>query len=357
MDNSQAFSPNWLSPPGETISCILATREINEKEFYRQIGICSNEGKRLLVGEIPITEEIAINLESFLEVPAYYWLEKEFFFQSKKHIEKDRIVEWLERLPITDMVKNSWIPKGLKTFQKHSACLDFFGVESVDEWEKKYNRNLEMVAFKTSKTFDIKSESVIVWLRQAELQALETECESWNKSRLLESLSEIKKLSRIKSPLDFLPILRVILERCGVALSIVKSPNGCRASGATFFPTPELAVLVLSMRFLSDDHFWFTLFHEIGHLVLHSTENLFLEFNSSIHSKEEADADKFAEETLIPLEYRAIIQSYTAKDWKKIIRLAKKLDISPGIIVGQMQHKEIISFAYLNKLKTRYKWG
>ena len=85
---------------------------------------------------------------------------------------------------------------------------------------------------------------------------------------------------------------------------IVPAPSGCKVSGATLFPQQDKALLLLSFRYLSDDHFWFSFFHEVGHLLLHGIEKIFLEGVDEINQNDEEEANKFAAELLIPLSIR-----------------------------------------------------
>lgn len=89
--------------------------------------------------------------------------------------------------------------------------------------------------------------------------------------------------------------------------------------------TPDRATLVMSFRYLTDDHFWFTLFHEIGHLILHEAVRVRVEGKDSLSSEEEKEADKFAVDVLIPEEYRQQLSRYGVRHWKEIIRLARKM--------------------------------
>ena len=154
----------------------------------------------------------------------------------------------------------------------------------------------------------------------------------------------------------FLPKLKSFLSSCGVALAVVRAPTGCRASGATFWPNSNSPILLLSFRYLSDDHFWFTLFHEIGHLVLHTDHRLILETSENDGLIIEAEANNFSENVLIPKEHQFELMSLREKNLREILKFAKKLKISKGIVVGQLQHKGVIPARSLNKLKVKYAW-
>ena len=139
-------------------------------------------------------------------------------------------------------------------------------------------------------------------------------------------------------------------------MAIVRAPRGCRASGATRFLSANKALLMLSFRYLSDDHFWFTFFHEGGHLLLHSEKSLFLEGADMPSSREEEEANDFAARALIPLEFQPLLAGLNA-DARGVIRFARQVGVSPGIVVGQLQHLGRVDRGQLNGLKRRFRWG
>jgi Zn-dependent peptidase ImmA (M78 family) len=169
-------------------------------------------------------------------------------------------------------------------------------------------------------------------------------------------LPTLRSLTRKKHPQTFIAELTEKCAECGVAVVVVRAPKGCHASGATLFLTPQKAVLMLSFRHLSEDQFWFTFFHEAGHLVLHGSESLFVEWEQSHTSKEESEANDFAGNTLVPVESQPAMLALPARAMA-IIRFAQKVGVSPGIIVGQMQHRERLKRDQLNRLKRWFEWA
>jgi HTH-type transcriptional regulator / antitoxin HigA len=144
-------------------------------------------------------------------------------------------------------------------------------------------------------------------------------------------------LTRRKHPEQFLPQLIQVCSECGVALVIARAPEGCRASGATRFILPSKAMIVMSFRYRSDDHFWFTFFHEAAHLLLHGEKALFLEDGSDVTAEEEKEANEFASALLIPSGSKGEFEQLNGAV-KNILRFAVKEGISPGVVVGQLQH-------------------
>ena len=137
-------------------------------------------------------------------------------------------------------------------------------------------------------------------------------------------------------------------------LVILRAPDGCRASGATRFLSANKALLMLSFRHLSDDHFWFSFFHEAGHLLLHGKKARFLEGDIEQSSKEE-EANQFAASELIPDTYAHKLETLPI-DAHTVIRAAREIGISPGILVGQLQHLGRVGPKQLNALKRRFRW-
>ena len=111
---------------------------------------------------------------------------------------------------------------------------------------------------------------------------------------------------------------------------------------------------MLSFRYLTDDHFWFTFFHESGHLLLHN-KRLFLEGAETPDTAEELEANEFAARTLVPLSFYSEMLSLPTANLE-VIRFARRTGVSPGIIVGQLQHEGRLPRNWLNGLKRRYRW-
>lgn len=353
---SSSFNPNWATPPGSTISDVLSSRKIQLSEFAISMGTTVRDINELISGNSEIDSSIAQRLSELIGGSVDFWVEREQIYRAKLlELNPLEAEKWIKDLPIHDMIRFGWISE---TDNLLKECLNFFGVTDLLNWRKEYLKKVEMSAFRTSKTFDSEFGALATWLRQGEVLAESVKCSNWNPDLLERSLNEIRGLSRLKSPKDFLPRLKSICSDCGVAVIIVRTPSGCRASGATKFVSPDKAILQLSFRYLSDDHFWFTFFHEVGHLMLHSDRRLFIEKNRVSHleeSEEEIEANLFAQEALIPheLEGELIRLRRTKRD---IIGFAMRAGISPGIVIGQLQHRGIIRFEYLNAYKRRYNW-
>lgn len=361
MVENSTFHPNWASPPGDTVADLLEERNLSLREFTKQIGLAVDFINSLLHGNSPITLDIAQRLEQVLGVSATFWMNRES--QYRKDVDhllleepNATTEEWLKELPIRDMIKFGWINPVQNHADKITACLKYFCVPNVAAWHETYSNILEATAFRSSPSFDSKSGAVATWLRKGEIESTLIECKNWCADHFHNALKDIRTLTRKREPSIFIPAVKELCAECGVAVVIARAPSGCSASGATLFTSPNKALLLLSFRYLSDDHFWFSFFHEAGHLLLHGKDGLFLEGMEPCSNKEEQEANEFAVSTLIPGQFQTELTKLPL-DGREVIRFARKVGVSPGIVVGQLQHLGLINPRQLNNLKTRFSWA
>lgn len=362
MASNSGFSPNWCSPPGDTIRDILDDMDLPMAEFSSRMEKPLEWIEKLVTGHSEINHEISERLESVLGASSAFWMNREAqyredFARLESEVSTMSEDEWLRLLPLKDMNDFGWLEAISNSSDKIvNSCLQFFDIPDVETWHRKYNDVLGTAAFRTSPTFDSKTGADAAWLRQGEIASESIDCKAWNAKRFEKQLSVIRALTKKKNPSIFIPDLQKLCAKCGVAVVIVRGPKGCRASGATRFISPNKALILLSFRYLSDDHFWFTFFHEAAHLLLHGKKALFLEGPNMITTKEEEEANEHANVTLIPTEFQPELRALRA-EYKKVLKFARRVGISPGIVVGQLQHLGLIKHNQLNKLKRRFEWS
>lgn len=234
--------------------------------------------------------------------------------------------------------------------------LVFYNVTDAESWTARYGRLVGETDYRISKSYPLKEDVTLLWLRRGELEADMIQTRVWNSGNLMDRLQEIRKLSMIRHPQLFLPRLRTLCAEAGVALVVVKAPDGCSASGAIRMVDPDKAMLLLSFRYKRDDQFWFTVFHEIGHLVLHKA-NTFVEDDALPGDVDrENEANAFAAECIIPpLRESEFERLGPIRD--DIVRFSVSISVAPGLTVGQMQHRGMLGLDKLNYLKRTWHWS
>jgi plasmid maintenance system antidote protein VapI len=355
MSEMGGFQPNWSSHPGESAKYALELQGKSVDAFAAEANVTVSEAEQFLTGHVDISNNMAAGLERILGISTRFWLRRHEIYKARKHsiFELDGFAkEWLKGIPLKEIYSLGWVQDSGNPIRD---ALAFFGVESIESWRARYMGVIGQAFFRTSLSFDSEFGALSTWLRQGEHQAASQICAQWDRAKFEKSLGEIRKLTFKKDPGQFLPALIDICAQSGVAVCIVRSPKGCKASGATRFLRQDLASIMLSFRYLANDHFWFTFFHEAGHLLLHRPDQLFLEGDETRGGKDEEEANEFASNFLIPASHKSDFLRLTNRR-EAIISFSRKIGIHPGIVVGQLQHAGVLEPGQMNRLKRRYQW-
>lgn len=358
MTTAVEFSPDWKLPsPSRTISYLLAKKSMSIAEFDEAAELKAVSLGDVIDGYRAIDHSMAIALEKCLGGSCNFWITRERQYRASLAPTAERsFIDYLKHiLPIRDMLAYGWLDSFNQGDSWIDAAIRFFGVNSKEEFKERYEDIAAGINFRRSGSFDLKIGSLAAWMRAAEIQASLVECRNWSKETLRESITQIKPLTRDRDPAEFLPVLKAICSNAGVALVIVRAPSGCPVSGATRFLSPKKALIALTFRHLTDDHFWFSFFHEIGHLVLHDKSETFIECQDMAQDSPETEANTFASSIIVPTEYQSDFEKLSANKYQ-IVRFARASGVSPGLIVGQMQHRKMLRHNQMNKLKRRFTW-
>lgn len=338
-----------LSPPGDTIQEHLDFIGMSQAELAERMGRPKEKINDLIKGREPITVPTAFQLENVLGIPAGFWLNSEKSYRKElyelnRQEELEKQYDWLGAFPVNQMRKLGWLPN---TREKHvlvDSLLKFFSIASPQEWERIYIDKEVSVAFRTSLAHTQSPHAISAWLRQGEIQAKEIEIAEFDKKRFKDNLATIKELAFLM-PDDFTQQLQSICAKCGVAVVFTQNLPKAPISGATrwFHNKP---IIQLSGRFRTNDHFWFTFFHEAAHIILHGKKEIFLENveGTVIDQDKEEEANAFAARLLLPEKELQKIMGTSPLDEKMIQEFAFKFRTPAGVIIGRLQHSGLIPF-------------
>ncbi len=355
------YVPDIVSPPGETLEELLEERRISQAELAERTGLTPKTINEIIKGKAPITPDTALLLERVLGTPARFWnnrerLYREFLTQQREYEQLKKHTQRLRMFPVKEMMALGWIPKVTDSVEKMRGLLDFFGVASLDQWETIWLEANARAAFRQSLTFTSEPGAIAAWLRYGEITASRHKHAVFDAVLFRNTLQNIRGLTR-EAPEAFVPRMIELCAAAGVAFVPTPELPKARICGATRWLNPDLALLQLSLRYKSDDHFWFTFFHEAGHVLLHGKREVFLEDSDAAPQQEKEDqANRFASEFLIP---SSLIQEFTAGSlysYASVEEFAARLGITPGIVVGQLQHSGLIPHSHLNRLKRKFVW-
>lgn len=344
-------------PPGELLAETLEGMSLTQVDLARRMGRPVQAINEIVRGAKEITPETAIQLERVLSVPAHIWLGLETEYQhTKARLEDRKRLEGESRIaaafPYRALASLGWLPKVRDPLLKTEHLLSFFGVGSLQ-----VVREAEAAAYRISRTKKASPEALAAWLRKGVLEAQKIETKPFNESRLREFAPTIRPLTN-EAPEAFEAHLREGLAACGVALVVLRHLPKTHAHGATRWLSPEKALIQLSLRGSWADIFWFTLLHEIGHLLLHGRRDVFIEWGQRQDDGLESEADDFASNLLIPrADFRDFLRACPRPSRSDVVAFAKRLTVSPGIVVGRLQHEGCIPHSNLNGLRERLTWA
>lgn len=359
VDDQNTYRPDYAVPPGDVLASELELRGMTRRELAKRTGLTPKHVNSILKADSAITPETAIKFERALGMSADYWLNLEANYQEvcarleeEEQLTKD--LDWLDRIPVRDMARLGWISKKQDKKEQLVEVLRFFSIAAVDQWDDVWP-SLN-VAYRQSRKQEVFPEAVSAWLRQGEREAVRMSCRPYDKAKFREALDAIRGLT-VEAPEAFVPAMQQLCATAGVAVVFVPALPKTGVSGATRWLNKDRAIIQLSLRYRSDDHLWFTFFHEAGHILLHGKKEVFLKGGGNgLDQEKEAEANSFAEQELIPR--KAMSRFIREGDFSKagICAFARSVGIAPGIVVGQLQHRQLLGMKYCNDLKQRFRW-
>jgi len=357
--NQNQYKPDAVTPPGDTLLELLEMRRMSQSELAERTGRPKKTINEIVKGKAAITAETAIQFERVLGVAASFWISREHNYREAQARAKETEtlkgeVGWLQELPYRAMVNLGWINDHQDKTKKIEELLHFFAVASPSSWKEMWQN--PAAAFHQSTAFTTSRGAVAAWLRRGELEANQQDCAAFDTTAFKAVLAQIRPLTRTM-PDDLPKLLRHYCNGVGVALAFVPEMPGTRLWGAARWLNPTCALIQLSLRYKTDDHFWFTFFHEAGHLLLHSRREVFLDEDGLDDSaQKEMEANVFARDWLIPeFPYKQFCRkgSFSCAATE---RFAFEIGVSPGVIVGRLQHDGRLDKRLCNELKKDVSW-
>ncbi|MGW9597779.1 ImmA/IrrE family metallo-endopeptidase [Streptomyces chartreusis] len=352
-----AGEPDYAVPPGETILEFLEESGMTQREFALRAGLSAKHLNQLVKGIVSLSPDVAERLENVTGIKARFWNRLEADYQStRKRLREARdpvlFEDWCKSLPVRELIKRGQVPEEPSDkASRWDQLLAFFGVSSLDAWTELYEK--PAAAFRQTKAFEAKVGAVAAWLRLGEVAAQAITCDPFDKRGLQSELPKLRSLTLLP-PEQFEPELVKTCARNGVAVVLVKEITGSRACGATRWVSSNKAIVQLSLRYKTDDQFWFTVFHELGHVLMHGKQDVLVEpaRTSGAEEPREVEADRFARDLLIPP--KDAVRLGSLRSIASVRGFARELGIAPGIVVGRLHHEKKWPHSWGNDLKRRF---
>lgn len=355
MITSNQFKPDLLITPGATLLETIEALGMSQSELSIRMQRPEKTISGIINGTTAITTETALQFERVLGIPASFWSKLQSNYDEQ--ITRVNVLETINKefrlvntFPYQEMVHHKWVQATSKIEEMTENLLTFFGVDSLAILPQ-----LGYVQFRKLNGKKISEEALAAWLRQGEKEAIQMQTAPFDKTKLKEIINRLREFT-IKEPQGFNNQARELLASCGVAFVAVPMLKNTYVNGAAKWLSSDKALVQLSLRGRYADIFWFTLFHELGHITLHGKKDSFVDTDNIDDTKKENEANEFSCELLIPKDkYLTFIES-NKFDVQSIRQFASDLNVHPGIIVGRLQHDKHLKFNELNSLREKYKF-
>lgn len=333
-------------PPGATIREQLENRGMSQKEFSLRMGMSEKHISRLINGKVELTPDVALRLESVLGLSAKFWNSRESTYreqlsrvQAELDMENDE--EIASKFPYAKLASLEWVPSTRNAKEKVENLRMFFEVAKLGLLE---NLRIPGIAFRINGENDKSDYALAAWAQKARIEARREHVSDINIEKLRSNISKIRNLTTL-TPTDFCKQLREILSSCGIVVVFLPHLDGSFLHGASFADGNHV-VLGLTVRGRDADKFWFSLFHELYHIMEGHINNI-----EATSDDQERAADLYARDILIsPSDY----QSFThAANYSKIeiVEFANRINIAPGILLGRLQKENLVPYNRYHELK------
>jgi len=352
MTSKNQYYPQTILHPGDTLEEKLQEMGMSIKEFALRTDKPEKTIIAILKGSSAITPEMAIKFENVTKIRANFWMRHQQRYDEFKTRENLKTIvteaaDLAKEFPYTEMAKLNWVAPTRKIEEKTINLLTYFGVATQKGWESLYMESELKVAAYTSLKHMHEPHAISAWLRQGELQAKQIKAPAFNVKKLKSNIPAIRKLM-VEQPVDFFKQLQKLCLQAGVVLLFTPKLPKVPLSGSTRWINDN-PLIQLTARYKQNDRFWFTFFHELGHIVLHGKKYISLEnvdFAAADPEKEQEAHDFAVKHTFSKEQEEKLLRAHpTSITADQIAAYAQEFNTHPAMIIGRLQHQGLIHYS------------
>lgn len=341
--------------PGEFIKEELKVRNWRQEDLAEILGISLKSVNKLIKNKQSITIETATILSKAFGQSPQYWINLDTNYrlrlQPKRKEEEDVEVKAkiYMHMPVTEMIKKRWITEVKNIKSLIEQVKKFWEIEEIDF---SFLDKTTLPNFRKSDAFDQYNKYyALTWVKMAKQCAKGYKMGSYLPLRL-DILA--KNFHKYTTSENGVKLLLDDLNKAGIKFFVLSHLQKTYIDGASFFDGKN-PVIVYTRRYDRIDNFWFTIAHEIAHINLHlkNTDDIFIDDLDDLKNEVEREANQFASKMLKTneiLKYFKPFKNYISK--MRVEDCAGKLEMSPAIVVGVLQHHRLLSRRNLNRLKS-----
>lgn len=357
-DVDEDFEPEVYLSPGQVLRAELDARGWSQADLAARTGLSAKHVNHVVQGVAPLSTEVALTLERTLGVRSRVWNALEAAYRDAALREREQrelavYADWLDRFPLKELSARGVLDAEAAVGAKVAQLLAFFGVSDVAAWERLYSQ--PVAAFRRAQHLEPNAASTAVWLRLAEQAAglvrAEHSVSAFSSRALKQRLKTLRALTEVADVKAAFAELQSVCASAGVVVVYVSKIAKTGVQGATRW-IGEQPVVALSDRYDYADVFWYSLFHELGHVLLHPRRTTYVSLVRGGDDEDglEGEADRFAADLLIPTTLIARLRQLSTTT--QLQDFAIDSGIAPGIVAGRYGY-ETHHWSVAAKLRTK----
>ena len=291
--------------PGEYIKDALEALEMTAKEFSMRTGISERMLSGVITGNCDITFDIAYKLSQYFDNSIDFWTN----LQNQYDV-------YLKEQETQKAIENDW--ELIKNIKKY--LLQFHLIDEADDKEVIVYKARKLIGVNQLTLLDKKDLLVCFkeqinskpsnyfyqnfWIALALNKVRNNSVLTYNKEKLVNSLPSIRSMTKMKAEV-FYPQLKKMFADSGVSFVLLPYLPKSNIYGVTKWLGRDSVMLSVSNRGEKADLFWFTICHEIAHVLMEHKREALISFDGV----EDTEADKMAEDILI-----------NRKEWESFVK-------------------------------------
>lgn len=339
--------------PGEILRDELDARGWTQGDFAEIIGKPLQAVNEILMGKKAITPETAVFFSRALGTTPEFWLNLESAYRldllQREERETDHVsrkARLFSKAPVKELIRRRWIKPSKSVDQLEAEVCAFLSISSLDE-EPAIAAN-----FRKSDKGIIDTPALLAWVRKAEIEARNLTCSEFDLTKLKKAMADLPRLSTDERVIAQLP-----KKFCELGIRLVFIPHlpQTRVDGAAFWLDRRSPVVALSLRIDRMDNLWFTLMHELVHVMEGArTSGSYLDQDiiNEPGNEMERKINQKARDFLIPPDRFDAFVTRTKPFFSRsaVLAFAEELGIHPSIVVGRLHHEGALPFTHLRNL-------
>lgn len=359
MGNVNGLSLDLLIHPGETIKEVLDNKKMSQEELAIRTEYSPKHISEVVRGKKDISSEFANRLEYALGIPASFWMnlqtnyDKEVFeINSLNNIEEKELEILKDLKEVIKFCENEEIIEC--NSKKEMTVLNMRKFLNLNNLCSIPSLPIQQVAFRGSKSNKVNIYVLYAWQKICEYFTNKINItNNYDIEKLKTKYDDIKKTMFLPAN-DMVNELKNIFADCGIAFDVVRHFTGAPVQGFIQKRNGKV-ILCMTIRQSFSDIFWFTLFHEIGHLINDDFTNQYIDYQF-IESEDEKKADLFARNMLINQNDYDDFVTNSNMTITEIKKFADTQNVKPGIVIGRIQN-DINDYSFMAKYREKYKWS